>query len=128
MISRFYGHVALLAVVAVCISLELSQAAPRTQRGYAAYYRPGLMDRVSHNRGLPVVSCMIASPTERIGTWLTVTSRRGQRRCRVTDVCHPRDCRAIQRRGIVVELSYEINRVLCRANHPPRECIVEVRP
>ena len=53
MSSRFYGHAALLAVVAVCISLELSQAAPRTQRGYAAHYRPGLMAQVSRNRGLP---------------------------------------------------------------------------
>jgi hypothetical protein len=84
------------------------------------------MERVSRKRGLPVVGCMVASPHEPIGRWLTVASRRGQRRCRVTDVCHPRDCAAIRRRGIVVELDAGSNAALCPRNEPPRACRVEV--
>lgn len=101
-------------------------AAPRVQHGYAAAYRAGLMERVSRNRGLPVVGCMIASPTHRIGTWVTVRSVRGQRRCRVTDVPHPRDRAAIVRRGIVAELDFRSNRALCPRNERPERCRVEV--
>lgn len=118
-----------IAVVLLALLLALllpPVVAAHPQRGYAAYYRPGLMERVSRNRGLPLVGCMIASPYERIGTWLTVRSAKGVRRCRVTDVPQPRDRSAILRRGIVVELDYASNRALCPRNEPPRRCAVEV--
>lgn len=107
--------------------------AHQTRHGYAAHYRPHLMERVSRVRGLPVVPCMVASPYHRIGTWLTVTSaRRGKTlTCRVTDVPHPRDRASIIRRRIVVELDFRSARILCGIEYvgqePPWACPVGVR-
>lgn len=107
-------------------------AAHRTRTGFAAHYRPGLMERVSRNRGLPVVGCMVASPYHRIGTWLTVTSAKRNKtlHCRVTDVPHPRDRKAILRRNIIVELDFGSAKILCGitrvAQDPPWACPVGV--
>jgi hypothetical protein len=104
--------------------------AKRSYSGYAAHYRPGLMAKVSRNRGLPVVSCMVASPFHRVGTWLTVTSRKNGRslRCRVTDVPHPRDRARIVRRGIVVEVDFTSAKALFGIRRvgqlAPRDCKV----
>ena len=109
------------------ISIRMVEADARARSGYAARYRPGLMERVSRNRGLPIVSCMVASPHHPIGTWLLVRGRSGQAHCRVTDVPHPRDRAQIIRRGIVVELSYPAARRLCGSVvEPPRACPVRV--
>jgi hypothetical protein len=125
---RIAAHALLLAVVAFVITAHFAHALPYPRTtGYAAYYRPGRMAQVARTRGLPVVACMVASPYHPIGAWVTVTSAKGTRACRVTDVPLPRDLRHIIRRGIVVELSYDINRQLCPVNEPPRKCPVEVR-
>lgn len=106
-------------------------AAHQTRHGYAVHYRPHLMERVSRNRGLPIVGCMVASPYHRIGTWLTVSSaQRGRTlHCRVTDVPHPRDRAQIIRRQIIVELDFESAKILCgirRVNEaPPSACRVQ---
>ena len=106
----------------------------RTQTGSAAHYRPNLMEQVSRNRGLPVVDCMVAVTSDhRIGAWVTVTSHVTgyAERCRITDVCAPRDCGRIARRGIVAEIGWTAARRLCRVSRygeqPPSRCPVTVR-
>lgn len=61
--------------------------------GIAAHYAPGVMERVSLNRGMPIVECMIASPRHTIGQWVIVEGvNTGRRlRCRVTDTSQPQD-------------------------------------
>lgn len=108
-------------------------AAAGVRKGYAAHYPKNLMERVSKNRGLPVVSCMVAVTSDhRIGAWVTVTRvKTGHtERCRITDVCRPRDCPALARRGIVAELSWPAASRLCQLRYvnqePPRACVVSV--
>lgn len=100
--------------------------------GYAAHYRPELMQEVSYNRSMPVVDCMIASPYESLGTWLIVRSRYNGAWswCRVTDIAHPDDRQTIIDRGIVAELSFEQAQRMCGieyyAQEPPSACPVDV--
>lgn len=114
--------------IALAVLLSVSLAAPAQRSGYAARYRAGLMQQVSRNRGLPIVRCMVASPYHPIGTWVTVSSKYGSRRCRVTDVPHPKDRKAIVKRGIVIELDHNSALHLCGSiKEPPRKCPVTVR-
>ncbi len=100
-----------------------------THTGYAAYYRKGLMERVARNRRLPVVACMVASPHQAIGTWVTVQSvKRGTvLKCRVTDIPKRRHRPALHRKRIVIELDYRSNTLLCPRRAPPRACPVIVK-
>ena len=102
-------------------------AAPGVRKGYAAYYDRGLMERVAQRRGIETAH-PFASPYHGIGTRLRVC---GQGRCIVgvvVDVCHPRDCKRIRQRQIVVELSHADNGRLCPYyDHPPSACTVTVR-
>ncbi len=61
--------------------------------GIAAHYAPGVMERVSLNRGMAIVPCMIASPRHNVGQWVIVEGlNTGTRlRCRVTDTSAPED-------------------------------------
>ncbi len=56
--------VRLMAVTAIVCFLVTppAAAAPRERRGFAAHYRPGLMEKVAKRRRMPVVPCMVASP------------------------------------------------------------------
>lgn len=127
-------RVLLSALFAGLPLVEPAGAAPHA--GYAAHYRPGLMQRVARNRGLEVVPCMVASPHHRIGTWLRVTSpkRKKTLSCRVTDVPQPKHRPALIQRKIVVELDFESARILCGirrvGQEPPSACpvIVERSP
>lgn len=102
--------------------------------GNAAHYHPGMMGRVSRNRGLPLVGCMVASAYYPLGAWVRVTSLkgRGSRVCRVTDVTRRSDLAYIRRKQIVVELDYPSALALCPnltsyGSQPPRACPVKVQ-
>jgi hypothetical protein len=90
------------------------------------HYDKGVMELVSRNRDMPVVPCMIASPTIPIGEWVWVWGRNTKvlRHCRITDTSEARDkARHIRLRR--VELSYEAARALCGAaamQEPPSGC------
>lgn len=96
----------------------------------AARYDPGGMERVAHNRDLPVVSCMIAAPTLEIGEWVYVWGKNTGvlRWCRVTDTSQPWDKARHIRTGRI-ELGYDEAISLCGIEHindPPRMCPVLV--
>lgn len=82
--------------------------------GIAAHYAPGVMERVSLNRAMPIVGCMIASPRHDIGQWVLVEGRNtGTRlRCRVTDTSRPGDWRRHMDEGLF-ELGYTVTEALC---------------
>jgi hypothetical protein len=78
------------------------------------YYAKGVMERVARNRDMPIVPCMIASPTIPIGSWVWVYGRNTGvvRECRVTDTSAQKDrARHIKLRRI--ELSWEAAVSLC---------------
>jgi hypothetical protein len=123
--------VLLAALLAGMVPVPVQAAAER-RSGFAAHYRPGLMQRVARTRGLEIVACMVASPHHRIGTWLSVTSAKRNKTldCRVTDVPQARHRAAVIKRKIVVELDFESAKVLCGITRPrerpPQACPVVV--
>lgn len=98
--------------------------------GYAPHYSPGVMERVSKVRKMPLVNCMVSSPYEKIGTWLKVTSLidGDSLDCRVTDVSHPRDRARHIASNWAVELDWNSAQILCNISRvgqePPRKCPV----
>ncbi len=113
------------------LSIDAVDARQR-HAGFAAHYRPGLMDQVARRRGMPRVPCMIASPHYKLGTWVDVKSRKNGRvlRCRVTDVPQPYHRARLRQRNIVVELDFKSATVLCNIRRPnqepPRNCPVVI--
>jgi len=96
--------------------------------GIAAHYAPGVMERVSRNRGLLIVGCMIASPRHKIGQWVIVEGRNtGKRlRCRVTDTSAPVDKARHLRTGLF-ELDFRSAIALCGSSKlPNRQCPIRV--
>lgn len=123
-----------LFVLAVFAPLPLDVPAYGNQhRGFAAHYRPGLMERVAQRRSMPQTACMVATPHFALGSWVRVQSRKNGRslRCRVTDVPQPRHLPLLRKRNIVVELNFASARILCNirrsGQEPPRACPVIVR-
>lgn len=100
----------------------------RIIQGTAAHYSKGLFERVSRNRDLPVVDCMIASPFHQIGEWVIVRGLKTEttRRCRVTDTSQPRDKpRHIKSKSF--DLDYESAKEICGSvTEPRRACPIEV--
>src|SRR6187551_1902236 len=96
------------ALVPLILSALLIQPAQAAQSGFAARYRPGLMERAAEIHGVrvPPGRELCASPLHPLGTLLTVTSRITGRvwSCIVGDIAHARDRAHILRRGIVIEL------------------------
>lgn len=131
---RMTTCVRLMDVVAIVCSLVSppAVAAPRERRGFAAHYRPGLMEKVAQRRRMPVVRCMVASPHQKLGAWVMVrsTKREQELKCRVTDVPRKGHRAALIRRKIVVELDFKSAKVLCGIKYsghlPPRACPVVV--
>jgi hypothetical protein len=82
---------------------------------YAPHYSPGLMSKVSRNRDMSPVACMISSAQYGIGEWLWIYGKRtgALLHCRVTDVSHPKHKQGHIERRRLVELSYEVTRALC---------------
>lgn len=121
----------LLAVIAGVAPIP-TQAAGDTWTGFAAHYRPGLMQRVARVRGMEIVACMVASPHHRIGTWLSIHSAKYKKtlNCRVTDVPKAAHRAALIKRKIVTELDFESAMVLCGIKRlrerPPSACPVVV--
>lgn len=109
----------------------LVEPASAAHTGYAARYREGLMERAAEIHGVrvPPGRELCASPIERLGTLLTVTSRASGRvwRCVVVDIAHSRDRAAILRRGIVIELPPAGAMHLCGSvRQRPSDCPVSV--
>lgn len=99
--------------------------------GSAPRYAPGVMERVSRNRDLPLVGCMVSSPVYAVGTWVWVWGRNTATvlHCRVTDVSGAADRARHIRTKRVVELGYEEARQLCgeaHINDRPEQCPVVV--
>lgn len=99
--------------------------------GYAPRYAPGVMERVSRNRDLPAVECMVSSPYYEIGTWVWVWGRNTNalERCRITDVSAAKDRERHIRTKRVIEVGYEEARRICGEEHMrdrPEQCPVIV--
>jgi hypothetical protein len=116
-------------------TLSVNAAQAREQRvGFAAHYRPGLMDQVARRRGMPRVPCMVASPHYALGSWVKVRSQKNARflYCRVTDVPQPYHRARLAQRKIVVELDFKSATFLCNIRwvkqEPPRTCPVVLSP
>lgn len=113
----------LLIAVALCHGTVME--------GYAPRYSPGVMERVSRNRDMPLVGCMVSSPYYPIGTWVIVYGVNTDRaiRCRVTDVSAPKDRDRHIRTKRIAELGYTEAERLCGPDHmddPPTSCPVIV--
>lgn len=119
--------------ILAAVLLVMPVQAERT--GYAAHYKKGLMEQVARNRGMTPGSCDVAvTNNHTIGAYVTITRiKTGHaERCRIVDVCNAGlgHCRALARRGIIVELGWPAARRLCGLDYPnqepPRSCIVRV--
>jgi hypothetical protein len=101
--------------------------------GYAPRYSPGVIERVSRHRDLPIVECMVSSPRYPIGTWIWIYGWNTDRlaHCRVTDVSQARDRARHLRTKREVELGYPAALRLCGAramrDRPERCPVVVVR-
>ena len=100
------------------------------ERGVAARYRKGVMERVSRVRHMeqPAGTCLIARLTRAdLGHWYMVSGRGHTLRCLVVDYAHPRDRARIQARGIIAEVRHEDAAVLCGSTrNPPRQCPIRI--
>lgn len=100
--------------------------------GYAPHYGVNVMERVAIKRDLPIVHCMVSSPYEQIGTWVTVRSRVNGKvlACRVTDVSANKDRARHKRLKRVIELNWTSAKILCELRYvgekSPKQCPVEV--
>lgn len=116
-------------VLRVAVALSVGAGGTAWERGIAARYDPGVMERVADNRGMTRERCMIASPFHSIGTWVAVEGvRTGRRRlCRVTDTSAPKDkARHVAKR--MIELDYNSAKDICGSVRiAPRDCPVKWR-
>jgi hypothetical protein len=99
--------------------------------GFAPRYSPGVMERVSRNRDMPIADCMVSSPRYPLGTMLWVYGANTDTllHCRVTDVSHPRDRTRHLRTQREVELGFTEAKRLCGAKamkDRPERCPVIV--
>jgi hypothetical protein len=118
---------AILLAVAIVVA-PLTDVRSTVRRGIAAHYRDGLMERVAERRGLRTDGCLAASNIGNpLGSYVSVNGTR----CRIVDVCHPRDCKRLRKRGIIVELSFRSAKRICSISRygqePPEKCPVTVR-
>jgi hypothetical protein len=131
--SRFILHLLIIALVALAFALTgTAHSAPqsRERAGLALWYDRGVMGQVARNRGLPLRSCMIASPHHAIGARVLVVGQRTgiSRLCIVYDVPQPAHRRGLIRRGVIAELDNHSARIICgEAGGKPRNCRVTVR-
>lgn len=98
--------------------------------GYASHYNIGLMEKVSRNRNMQIVECMVSSPYYEIGDWLLITSSHYIQICRKTDTSHPNDkARHIKTRRII-ELDFNSAKKLCNISRvgqeKPEKCPIKV--
>jgi hypothetical protein len=96
--------------------------------GIAAHYDPGLMERVSRNRHMPIVGCMFASPLWKMGSWWRITGVKTGKTllCRTTDTSMPKD-RARHIRTHLIELDFASAKFICGSTRlANRECPVRI--
>lgn len=111
------------------------------QTGVAPRYDPGVMENTARTRGLPLVSCMVSSPTYPIGTKVVIYGYNTDRAalCRVTDESADIDTtgrnsgESDRKRHIrlkrFAELGYREAIVICGRQHindPPSGCPISV--
>lgn len=129
--ARLALHLFIAALVLLAFALTgVVHSAPRERAGLALWYDRGVMGQVAANRGLPLQSCMIASPHHAIGARVVVTGQRtGQSRlCVVYDVPRTIHRPGLIRRGVVAELDFRSAKILCgEIGGQPRNCRVTVR-
>jgi hypothetical protein len=122
-------YVATAALLLTMILPARIDARSHIYSGYAARYRPGLMEQVARNRHMPQEPCMIAATHEPLGAQVRVTSgvTGVSLLCRVVDQPHPRHRASIIRRGIIAELSHQGAKKVCGTNNgSPRECPINI--
>lgn len=110
------------------ILLILSLGA-QLQTANLAHYSPGLMQKVSRNRHLPIVSCMISSPRHKIGDWVEIYGKNTNKklRCRVTDTSAPKD-KARHLKNKLIESDYWSAYLLCGSTKlSNKECPILIR-
>lgn len=111
-------------------ALALGAAMAGADVRYAVRYDPGSMERVSANRNMPIVGCMLAHPTLDLGVWVLVEGAQTgvRRRCRVTDTSQPQD-KARHIRTRLIELDDASARAICPRGWQGKrsECKVLVR-
>ncbi len=114
--------------LALGAALMLSLGSQSTEH-QAVRYDPGMMERVSGNRGLPVVECMFSHPTLPIGTWVWVKGvKTGHlERCRSTDTSEDVD-RPRHIRNRTIELGFRESLRICgsRWGGAAKDCPVVV--
>ena len=99
------------------------------QEGFGPRYGPGVMERVSRNRDMPLVGCMISSPTLPLGSWAYVYGVRSKvlRYCRITDVSQDVDRARHIRTKRIAELSFEVAKSICgHTTEPSIDCPIIV--
>lgn len=111
--------------------IAVSLLGGEVQAGYAPRYSPGVMERVSRARDLPLVACMVSSPRYAVGTWLWIYGSNTDTllHCRVTDVSQTKDRQRHLRTRREVELGYTEAQRLCGAgamDKRPEQCPVVV--
>lgn len=97
------------------------------QEGYAPRYSKNLMEQVARNRDMPIVGCMISSPTLPLGSWAYVYGKRTHvlRYCRITDTSAPKDKQRHIRTKRIAELGYNEALSICGVeyiNGSSKEC------
>lgn len=96
--------------------------------GFAPYYNPGVMERVSIYRGMPIADCMVSSPYYEIGDILLVASELHVAACRKTDTSHPRDSKRHKAKKRIIEFDYISARKFCKSlKDRPEKCPITVR-
>jgi hypothetical protein len=126
-------HTLHLLVIALALALTgTAHSAPqlRERQGLALWYSKGVMGQVAYNRGLPLQSCMIASPHHAIGARVVVTGQRtGRSRvCSVYDVPQTIHRPGLIKRNVVAELDNHSARIICgERGGQPRNCRVTVK-
>jgi len=111
---------------------EAKPTRPVVRPGFAAHYRPGKMEQVAKNRGLPRVKHMAASPHHAIGTWVTAEHPTKGIRIKVliVDCPQPQHWQRIVNKGIVLEFDFKTAQMLYnikRVNQKaPRDCPIVV--
>lgn len=87
------------------------------------------MRRVSLNRDMEPVACMVSSASFEVGTWLWIYGEQTGvlLHCRVTDISAPSDEARHRRTRRIAELSFEVTARVCGATREPsRSCPITV--
>jgi hypothetical protein len=99
------------------------------REGFAPHYAPGVMERVARHRHLEQTACMVASPTQPIGSWVWVYGKQtgALLHCKVVDTSETRDRPRHLRTRRYVELDFQSAKIICGSTRDrPERCPVVV--